>query len=121
MEGTTCGGEGGWMRVAYVNMSESGATCPQGLSQRIFSGLTLCGRSMDGCQSTMFSTLGLNYSHVCGQARGYQYYTTDAFTRVQQFNTIDSPYVDGVSITYGSNPRKHIWTYASGGQEDRNI
>ena len=23
-------------------------------------------------------------------------------------------YVDGVSITYGSAPRKHIWTYATG-------
>ena len=88
------------MRVAYVNMSEPGATCPQGLSQRVFSGLTLCGRSMDGCQSTMFSTLGLNYSHVCGQARGYQYYTPDAFGEVENFNTIDGPYVDGLSITY---------------------
>ena len=25
-----------------------------------------------------------------------------------------STYVDGVTITYGSNPRKHIWTYACG-------
>ena len=23
-------------------------------------------------------------------------------------------YVDGITITYGSNPRKHIWTYACG-------
>ena len=92
MEGTTCESEGGWMRVAYVNMPESGATCPQGLSQRIFSGLTLCGRSMDGCQSTMFSTLGLNYSHACmWTARGYQYYTPDAFGEVEKFNTINGP------------------------------
>ena len=27
--------------------------------------------------------------------------------------TIDDNYVDGVSITYGSAPRKHIWTYAA--------
>ena len=26
MEGTKCGGQGGWMRVAYVNMSHSNAT-----------------------------------------------------------------------------------------------
>ena len=25
-----------------------------------------------------------------------------------------STYVDGVTITYGSNPRKHIWAYAGG-------
>ena len=34
MEGTNCGGEGGWTRVAYVNMSQSGATCPEGLTQK---------------------------------------------------------------------------------------
>ena len=126
MEGTNCGGEGGWTRVAYVNMSQSGATCPQGLTQTTLSGLTLCGR-MDGdynittpldggCQSTVFSTLGLNYSQVCGQLRGYQYGTPDAF-RPYYLNpslTIDDVYVDGASITYGSAPRKHIWTYANG-------
>ena len=31
MEGTNCGGEGGWTRVAYVNMTQPGATCPQEL------------------------------------------------------------------------------------------
>ena len=117
MEGTNCGGEGGWTRVAHVNMSQSGATCPQGLTQTTLSELTLCGRNGPvGCQSTVFSTLGLNYSQVCGQIRGYQRGTTDAF-RSYYLNpslTIDSVYVDGVSITYGSVPRKHIWTYANG-------
>ena len=126
MEGTNCGGEGGWTRVAYVNMSQSGATCPQGLTQTTLSGLTLCGR-MDGdynfttpygsgCQSTVFSTLGLNYSQVCGQLRGYQRGTPDAFHPYYDNPslTIDSVYVDGVSITYGSVPRKHIWTYVTG-------
>ena len=79
MEGTNCGGEGGWTRVAYVDMSQSGATCPQGLMQTTLSGLTLCGRNGPGCQSTVFSTLGLNYSQVCGQLRGYQRGTPDAF------------------------------------------
>ena len=125
MEGTNCGREGGWTRVAYVNMSQSGATCPQGLTQTTLSGLTLCGR-MDGdynittpigggCQSTVFSTLGLNYSQVCGQLRGYQRGTSDAFRPYYKNSsqTSDDLYVDGVSITYDS-PRKHIWTYANG-------
>ena len=30
---------------------------------------------------------------------------------------IDGQYVDGVSITYDSSPRKHIWTYAGGWSE----
>ena len=78
MEGTNCGGEGGWTRMAYINMTQSGSTCPQGLSQKEFTaaGLTLCGRidgeyvvttsCNGGCQGTVFSTLGLNYSRVAG-------------------------------------------------------
>ena len=55
MEGTNCGGQGGWTRVAYVNMSQSGTTYPQGLTEGTFSGLTLCGRSTTGCQGTWVS------------------------------------------------------------------
>ena len=114
MEETNCGGEGGWTRVAYVNMSQSGATCPRGLTQKQFSGLTLCSRNNSaGCQSTAFSTLGLNYSQVCGQVRGYQYGAPDAFHPYLFSNaSINQAYVDGVSITYGSTTRNHIWTYA---------
>ena len=118
MEGTNCGGERGWARVAYVNMSQSGATCPQGLTQRTLSGRTLCGRnSSGGCRSIVFSTPGLGYSRVCGQLRGYQYGIPQAFYSYYSNpsqNDIDSAYVDGVSITYDTSPRKHIWTYANG-------
>ena len=47
--------------------------------------------------------------------RGYQFATPDAFNI--STSDIDSYYVDGVSITYGSNPRQHIWTYAGGSAE----
>ena len=102
MEGSNCGGQGGWMRVAHVNMSQDGASCPQGLTQKNMSGLTLCGQNAAGCEGTLLSALGLSYSRVCGQLRGYQFGTTDAFN------------VDGASITYGTTPLKHIWTYATG-------
>ena len=115
MEGTNCGGERGWTRVAYVNMTKVGATCPQGLTQRTVSGLTLCGMGSSGCDGTMFSTFGLNYSRVCGQVRGYQQGSTDAFYNTLNFqSTVDAIFLDGVSITYGNSPRKHIWAYASG-------
>ena len=116
MEGTNCGGQGGWMRVAHVNMSQSGASCPQGLTQKVMSGLILCEQSATGCQGTLFSALGLSYSRVCGQLRGYQYGSTDAFFsyNVNSSLGLSDPYVDGASITYNTAVPKHIWTYATG-------
>ena len=113
MEGTNCGGQGGWMRVAHVNMSQSGAICPQGLTQKNMSGLTLCGQDDTGCQGTFFSALGLSYSLVCGQLRGYQSASPDAFSpyNADSSLTASQEYADGASITYGT---KHIWTYATG-------
>ena len=116
MEGTNCGGQGGWMRVAHVNMSQSGASCPQGLAQKVKSELILCGQSFTGCQGILFSALGLNYSRVCGQLRGYQFGSTDAFNpyNVNPSLGLNDHYVDGASITYDTAVPKHIWTYATG-------
>ena len=36
MEGSKCDGKGGWMSVAYVNMSEPNGTCPSGLKSYYF-------------------------------------------------------------------------------------
>ena len=47
-------------------------------------------------------------------AVGYQKGSTDGFAIVRHSTgSINGPYVDGVSITFGT-PRKHIWTYAIG-------
>ena len=122
MEGINCDEEGGWTRVAYLNMTEPGTTCPSGLTQTGYININhdVCGRpnpSSAGCDSTFFSTYSINYTKVCGQVRGYDYRSPDAFA-IQSSN-IDSYYVDGVSITYGSNPRQHIWTYTGGWYETR--
>ena len=116
MEGTNCGGQGGWMRVVHVNMSQSGASCPQGLTQKNMSGLTLCGQNDTGCQGTLFSALGLSYSQVCGQLRGYQDGAPDAFQNYHDDSSLkpNESYVDGASITYDTAVPKHIWTYATG-------
>ena len=34
-----CDGEGGWTKVAYINMTQSGATCPTGLIQTSFANI----------------------------------------------------------------------------------
>ena len=61
------------------------------------------------CDSVTFSTNGISYSQVCGRVIGYQYASPDALRPDGGYEDLDSPYVDGLSITYGS-PRKHIWT-----------
>lgn len=117
MEETRCGVRGGWMRVAYINMTDPQETCPSPL-KNYTSPRRMCARSVNvGCSSVVFPTYGVQYSHVCGQAIGYQKATTSAFQAGER--SIDSPYVEGVSITYGS-PRKHIWTLAVGLSKEYN-
>ena len=51
--------------------------------------------------SVYFSTFGVPFTRVCGQAIGYQHYSADAFAAFRTMGmTIDDPYVDGLSITY---------------------
>ena len=104
-----CGKKGGWMRIAYINMSEEDSTCPSPLVK--FSSRNLCRRPNDSSATTlMFPTFGIGYNHICGQLVGYQFSSMDGF---KLRSSIDSHYVDGISITYGS-PKQHVWTYAAG-------
>ena len=122
MEGTNCGNTTGWTRVAYLNMTQPGATCPQVLNRETRSGLTLCYRNGADCQSIVYSTLGQRYSQVCGQVRAYQFSSPDGFVKFLKYNgsTVNSVYFDGVSITYGNpSDRKHIWTYVGGATQDK--
>ena len=119
MEGSHCDGEGGWTRVAFVNMSVPGSSCPPGLVQYNISNISLCwiNNNYIGCNSAFFSTYGLNYTKVCGRVRGYQYGHTIAFHyNINNYNTFLNSEIrtHGVTLTYGNNPRKHIWTYAGG-------
>ena len=125
MEGSNCDDKGGWMRVGYLNMSEPGATCPPGLTLRHFNNSIndVCGQPMSS--SIVYSAHGFHYSKVCGQIRGYQFGRPNGFPPLDIIQQPPVPniencstYVDGVTITYGSNPRKHIWTFACGVAED---
>ena len=112
MDNMNCGaGARGWLRSAYLNMSNENDTCPAGLRYTIHSSKRMCTRSRSSCSSITFPTHGVSFTKVCGRARGYQYFTGEAFLRGG--NSLDGHYVDGLSVTYGS-PRKHIWTFAVG-------
>jgi len=74
------------------------------------------------CSSASFSTNGISYQRVCGRARGYQKGNSLAFYGTDPYKAIDEDYIDGLSITYGSNPRQHIWTFASShGKRNNNL
>uniref|UniRef100_A0A1X7VBB8 Fibrinogen C-terminal domain-containing protein n=1 Tax=Amphimedon queenslandica TaxID=400682 RepID=A0A1X7VBB8_AMPQE len=123
MNGINCDGEGGWTRVGYLNMTQSGATCPTGLAEKNYTNIShpLCGREAsnnNNCNSTTFSSNGLTYNKVCGQVRGYQFFRALAFQRFAIHQNNEDFAVDGVSITHGRNPREHIWTYAGGFSEN---
>ena len=112
--GELCSTEGGWTRIGYLDMTDSTVDCPSGFKLYESGGVRACGRSSDnapGCQSIKFPSNGISYSEVCGRVVGYQYASTDAINTGS--NSIDSYYVDGVSITQGY-PRKHIWTLMAG-------
>ena len=117
----TCGGiTGGWMRVASIDMTNSSQQCPNGLKTITKSSKRLCGMKLDGagCSSTVFQVHGIKYTHVCGKVIGYQDQSTDAFQQGEhRTNGIDGNYVDGVSITHGYHPRKHIWTFVAAHSE----
>ena len=70
MEGINCDEEGGWTRVAYIDMTKSGTTCPSGLTQTGYININhhVRGRSHSssaGCDSTLFSAYSINYTKVC--------------------------------------------------------
>ena len=90
--------------------------CPSGLMERIYSDKHTCVRieTAGGCSSVHFITPGVEYSNVCGRVIGYQYGSTDAF--IISSTSVDSRYVDGVSLTHG-DPRQHIWTFAAASDE----
>ena len=111
-----CGGEKGWMKIANINAA-GGDSCPSGW-KKITSPTKACRAPHDkaGCYSAHFTTYNVPYSRVCGMVVGYQKGSTDGFASLVRKTSINDPYLDGVSITYGST-RKHIWSYAAGYSE----
>ena len=133
MNTSNCGDiTGGWMRAAYIDMTNVNNTCPQGLNYTVVNTTRMCTGSHTGilnCSSVTFPTNGVPYTKVCGRARGYQYFAVGAFfvyhygdqaTLNSSFvSSLSVSYVSGLSVTYGSN-RSHIWTFAAGLSKDYN-
>ena len=118
-----CGGhKGGWMRVAYLDIN-SGSLCPLEWASVNVSSIQMCQppSNIPGCYGTRFSVHGVNYTKVCGQARGYQKGIPGAFSGGR---SIANGYADGLSITIqgpaADDQHRHVWTYAAGHDDQRN-
>ncbi len=108
------------MRVAHLDMTDPTHHCPTRF-RKIETPIRTCGRPGSGCYATTYPVDGIAYSRVCGKIKAYQQYSPDAFHPYSsnRARTIDDQYVDGVSLTHGQNPRKHIWTFANALDEVR--
>ena len=115
-----CNSTGGWMRVANLNMTDSNQQCPSGF-RLITSPKRTCGTPGSTCVSTTFPLNGVKYSRVCGKIIGYQKGSPEAFGPYYHNRavTIDNQYVNGISLTHGKRPRKHIWTLAAARDETK--
>ena len=103
----------GFAVLTSLNMNDTTQQCPTPLKYINSSGLRLCYKGVaTSCVSLTVPTFGLSYQTVCGKMAGYEIGSDDGFQTSS--TNIDSGYVDGVSITYGMSPRRHIWTYAIG-------
>ena len=118
---TLCGSEGGWTRLAFLNMTDTTENCPSTLSLYEVDGVRACGRissSVGSCSSVQYPSYGINYTQICGRAKGYQFNSPDAVDPIfGASDDINFHYVDGLSLTRG-NPRQHVWTYMAGIKED---
>lgn len=118
----SCGGTEGWTRVVSLNISDPNQQCPTGWTLQT-TPVRGCGRTNQvayTCDTAIFPVNGRSYSRVCGKVLAYQYGTPDAFWNALFTNsrTLDSAYVDGLSLTHGAaGSRQHIWTFAAAASE----
>ena len=68
-----CGSDEGWMRVAYLNMSDPTEDCPPGFRLYEENGIRACGRpetTTGYCQPAVFPASHISYTEVCGRMIG---------------------------------------------------
>ena len=125
MNTLNCGNiTGGWTRVAFINMTDPGNSCPPELTPETQSSIRMCrtSRSLVGlCTSVNYPVHGIAYNNICGRALGYHFGYVTAFRpyAYEGRNTVAGRYADGLLVTRGI-ARHHVWTFAVGGSKDFN-
>ena len=95
----------GWTRLGKLDMTQPGSECQDTLRLYEANGVKACHQKEAGtrtCDSVIILSHGIHCTQICGHVIGYH---VPAWF-LDDFNV---PYVEGVSITYGS-PQQHIWT-----------
>ena len=119
--GELCGVKTGWMRVGYFDGKKE-SKCPNdNFVSKNFKNYRVCRAKGTGtvhskayCASVPMESHGVKYSQVCGTAAGYQAGSTIGLEKGADIN---SPYLNGVSITRTvSTPQKrsHVFSLISG-------
>ena len=104
--------------VGSLNMTDPTQQCPDSW-QRLTAAIASCGkRGYATCESLNIPTSGASYHTVCGWFRGYQVGTPDGFQSRIPPVSLETFYVDGISITYGlPGKRHHVFTYTAATHE----
>ena len=108
----------GWTRVTYLDLTNSSHQCPagwqtytqppQGLAVEIMILLLVSQYSIQPKELPIVAcVVVLLATSIVYVTMAFSTYNADP-TR-----TIHAVYVDGINITHGSNPREHVWTFAS--------
>ena len=109
----TCGSvTGGLTRVAILNNETRPLLCIDSFTTTNEN--TRCIRSTKnaGCSNIIFPVMNIPYSHICGTVQAFWFGTPDGFTGSgRSSTTINDNYVDGISLTYGTSRKIHIWTF----------
>lgn len=109
---------GGWEQLIRENFTNStnGSMCPEKwVDFEGYNGESYCSTTDGKKRASLKLYATCPFSEVNGYVLVDQKGDCNAFKG--QPRIIYGSYADGVSITYGSNPKKHIYTYAVGWEE----
>lgn len=113
MENVNCEGVhvGPWTKLFILDAKRTISPCPKHFDLSVNNNTHTCIISSVEPSCASFSiTTGIQYSRICGRTIGYQFGSPDAFHDL----SIEESYVEGISVTIGKNPRRHIWSFAAG-------
>ncbi len=103
----------GWELLTSLDMKNPDTNCPSEFQMvEHASGVRYCRKSLDGngCTSITYPHINRPITRLYGRVHGIQSGTPDI--EENNFNRgIEGEYIDGISLTYGQSPRRHIWSF----------